>query len=322
MRKTSNSALSAMSERKKTAGTGAINEDEPLELASNIELAQSLTAFREWRRRAVDKAGAVKVGLVPTMGALHAGHMSLIEQAKKDCDIVVVSIFVNPLQFGPNEDYTRYPRTLSTDMKMLSDAGVHCVFNPSVEELYGQGAGTDATTVVVPPRFLIERLCGEFRPGHFEGVATVVCKLCNVVRPDYAYFGEKDYQQLQVVQRLVSDLNLNLEIRPVPIVREHDGLALSSRNAYLSKEERAKAPLIYQTLLQVKKHIFAENVPVEQALAEGRKRLGAEGFEVQYLQACDAETLAFLDTRKIPMVILTAAKLGAVRLIDNIIIRD
>lgn len=342
-------------------------------LLEGLELAQTLAELRQWRTGLEALRTGVlskwrteresvhphlmrpKIALVPTMGALHAGHMALIKLARQDADVVVVSIFVNPLQFGPNEDYSRYPRTLEQDMKLLNEASVDCLFNPSVEELYGpwrsqpgshnkeepsqpssgqekaqqgvdeanvttNGAKSNQT-MIVPPASLIDKLCGVFRPGHFEGVATVVTKLFNVVEPDYAYFGEKDYQQLLVVKRLVRDLNLKVEVRSVPIVRESDGLALSSRNVYLQEADRKTAPLIYRTLSEVKENIFSRNVSVAEALNRGEVNLSQSGFQVQYLKACHAETLEFVGKAITPMVILCGAKLGGVRLIDNLIVK-
>lgn len=285
-----------------------------------LELVQSIEALRQWKAKMLksgDDSGRLRLGLVPTMGYLHDGHLSLVERARESCDLVVVSIFVNPLQFGPNEDFERYPRDLERDLSLLRGAKVDCVFNPTAEDVYGNSSRPG--THVVPPAWLIERLCGEFRPGHFEGVATVVAKLFNIVQPDIAYFGEKDYQQLLVIKHMVKDLNMNLNIQGVPIVREPDGLAMSSRNVYLSENGRKKAPIIHEVLSDVKSAIN-RNQPVEAALKAGSNKLTDNGFDVQYLEVCRADTLEPAQDGEKPVVILVAAKLDKVRLIDNMIV--
>ncbi len=296
-----------------------------VESRSNVlEVLQSVEALRQWRERSLksdsraDGKRRAQLGLVPTMGYLHAGHLSLVERAREECDFVAVSIFVNPLQFGPTEDFAKYPRDLERDLSLLREAGVDCVFSPSTEEVYGdlKRPGTQ----VVPPQWLIDKLCGTFRPGHFEGVATIVNKLFNYVQPDIAYFGEKDYQQLLVVRQMVKDLNMNLSIQGVPIVREADGLAMSSRNVYLSESGRKKAVTIHEVLNSVKAAIDEER-SVADALQNGRQRLTSSGFEVQYLEACDIETLEPLTEPRKPVVLLCAAKLDNVRLIDNMIVQ-
>src|SRR5262245_61447678 len=190
------------------------------------------------------RTSAKVIGLVPTLGALHPGHKKLLETARRECGFVAVSIFVNPLQFGPNEDYARYPKTLEADLGLCRQSGVDLVFAPPVEEIYP----TPNTPLVDVPSGLTEHLCGPFRPGHFQGVATVVLKLFDIIKPNRAYFGEKDAQQLAVIRRVVQDRNLPIEIVPVPTVREPDGLALSSRNRYLSHQERQIAPFLYKAL--------------------------------------------------------------------------
>lgn len=289
------------------------------ESRSNVlELVQSIESLKQWRARQFEKThGRARIGLVPTMGYLHAGHLSLVKRAREECDLVVVSIFVNPLQFGPAEDFERYPRDLERDLDLLREAGVDAVFNPSADEVYGDLS--IATTRVVPPDWLINKLCGRFRPGHFEGVATIVAKLFNMVQPDIAYFGEKDYQQLLVVKQMVKDLNMNLNIQGVPIVREPDGLAMSSRNVYLSETARKKAITIHQVLCAVGKAID-ERQPLETVLEVGRKKLSDAGFEVQYLEACKTDTLEPIARPEKPAVILCAAKLENVRLIDNMVV--
>ncbi|MDZ4837900.1 MAG: pantoate--beta-alanine ligase [Candidatus Melainabacteria bacterium] len=295
-----------------------------VESRSNVlEVLESVEALRHWREQTLgnppqEGKRRAQLGLVPTMGYLHAGHLSLVERAKEECDFVAVSIFVNPLQFGPNEDFAKYPRDLEGDLSLLGSAGVDCVFSPSTEEVYGDLK--KATTQVVPPQWLIDKLCGSFRPGHFEGVATIVNKLFNMVQPDIAYFGEKDYQQLLVIRQMVKDLNMNLNIQGVPIVREPDGLAMSSRNVYLSQNGRKKAVTIHEVLTSVKNAI-EEKRSVSAALEEGRTKLESTGFEVQYLEACDIDTLEPASQPKKPIVLLCAAKLDNVRLIDNMIVQ-
>lgn len=257
------------------------------------------------------------LGFVPTMGALHDGHMALVRRAAEQCQNVIVSIFVNPLQFGANEDLDKYPRTLEADIELCKQAGVQAVFHPGVAEMYPQGRV--GTTTVLPPADLIERLCGLFRPGHFVGVATVVTKLFSQVQPELAFFGEKDFQQLAVIRRMVEDLNLPVGIVGVQTVRESDGLALSSRNVYLSPEQRRLAPTLYQTLCFVRDQVRTHNAPVSQSLGEGKQRISAlPGVTLQYLESCDPETLRPVTTGDVPIVILVAAKFGEVRLIDNL----
>jgi pantoate--beta-alanine ligase len=261
----------------------------------------------EWR-----KAGET-IALVPTMGALHAGHLSLIGIAKGHAGRVVASIFVNPSQFGPREDFKRYPRDEEGDMKRLAEAGVDLVFIPSTDEMYPAGF---ATKVSLPN--LTEDLCGAARPNHFEGVATVVTKLLLQCGPDVAVFGEKDFQQLLVIKRLVRDLNIPVEIIGAPIVREEDGLALSSRNAYLSADERKRAPILHQVLAETAASL-ANGEGCDAATSAGRFKLEGRGFRVDYVAVRDPETLAPLfGPIKGPARVMGAAFLGATRLIDNV----
>lgn len=282
-----------------------------------VEIRKDVALWRKARRR------DCVIGFVPTMGALHEGHMSLVHKARQECDFVVVSIFVNPLQFGVNEDLSKYPRPFEKDLDFCRNAGVDLVFHPSVQEMYADesmSAGDNQTTVI-PPQSLISTLCGVFRPGHFVGVATVVLKLFNMVQADIAYFGEKDYQQLMVIRRMVDDLNVPIKIVGVPTARDNDGLALSSRNIYLNSDQRKLAPILHQVLCQVGDDLLKHNMSVEVALARGKKRLAEiPESELQYLEVCHADTLETLTTAKLPMVILVACKLGTVRLIDNIIL--
>ncbi len=270
-------------------------------------------------RRAVSawRAKAQTVGLVPTMGALHAGHMALVAAAGESCDRVVASIFVNPAQFGPNEDLASYPRDEAGDARKLDAAGVDALFAPAVSEMYGEGFSTS-----VRVRGISEGLCGAVRPVHFEGVATVVTKLMLQVLPDVAFFGEKDYQQLRMIERLVRDLDIPVEIRAVAIVREKDGLALSSRNQYLSPSERMVAPVLYATLRSLAGE-FAErprtSAEVSAAIEAAKRRLLEAGFsKVDYLELRDTRTLAPLAAPGPEARLLAAAWLGTTRLIDNL----
>jgi pantoate--beta-alanine ligase len=286
--------------------------------AAELRLCKSVEEYTQWRN-AIDASAAERIGFVPTMGALHEGHMALIAQAKGECEKVVVSIFVNPLQFAPHEDFSKYPRPFERDLKLCEEAGVDAVFCPQAEELYG--SDREDVTKVVPPASLTELLEGTFRPGFFTGVATVVCKLFNIIRPNTAYFGEKDYQQLQVICRMVKDLNMPITIEPVAIVREKDGLALSSRNVYLSQEQRRLAPILNETLRQVRDAVLAGAEP-ETAVEEGRRKLSStDGIALQYLELCDRTTLERAKKNTKDFVVLVAAKLGDVRLIDNVISR-
>lgn len=256
-------------------------------------------------------AGA-RVVLVPTMGALHRGHRALVETARTLGDRVVASIFVNPTQFGPNEDFSRYPRDLDADLALLAQAGADAAWTPEAATLYPPGFSTRIE--VGGPA---EGLCGAFRPGHFSGVATVVVKLLNQVRPDLALFGEKDFQQLQVIRRAVSDLDLAVEIGGVPTVREADGLALSSRNRYLTPDERAAAPRLHAVLSDIAAAI-RDGQAAKAPIARGHDALAAAGFAVQYLALCDADTLAPVERPAGPARVLAAAMLGRTRLIDNV----
>jgi len=254
------------------------------------------------------------VALVPTMGALHAGHVELMRQGFAHADRVVASIFVNPSQFGPSEDFAAYPRREAADLDKLQAVGVDLLFAPTVEAMYPPGF---ATRVSVSG--LSAGLCGEKRPVHFDGVATVVAKLLLQCQPDVALFGEKDYQQLTIIRRLARDLDIMVEIIGVPTVRESDGLAMSSRNAYLSEGERALAPLLYRTLSAIADRLAAGEGPVGQLTVAGVAALLAGGFaSVDYLQLCDAEDLRPLDTLDRPARLLAAAILGRARLIDNV----
>jgi len=280
-------------------------------MATRLPTVRKVRALRtriaEWRRK------GNTVALVPTMGGLHDGHLSLVRLAKRRADRAVVSIFVNPTQFGPSEDFASYPRDVAGDAKKLAPLGADLIFAPAVEEMYLEGFATH-----VEVGGLTDVLCGASRPGHFSGVATVVCKLLLQCLPDFALFGEKDYQQLLVIKRMVADLDMPVKILGGPIVRDSDGLALSSRNAYLSAGERRTAPLLYQTILEVAADLSRGRAGNE-TITAGCALLEAAGFRVDYLEVRDAETLevpANLDTAKARVFV--AAYLGRTRLIDNV----
>ncbi|WP_288422171.1 pantoate--beta-alanine ligase [uncultured Acinetobacter sp.] len=252
------------------------------------------------------------IGFVPTMGNLHEGHLTLVREAKKLCDVVVVSIFVNPTQFGPGEDFDNYPRTLEQDSRLLADVGCDIVFAPSVEQMYG----TQPRLTNISVSQITDDLCGSSRPGHFDGVALVVTKLFNIVQPNYAFFGQKDYQQLAVIRQFVQDLNIPLEVIGVPIVRAADGLALSSRNGYLTPEQRQKAPVIYQGLKQAEEQLH-QGKDLQQVLADLKTLLTDNGFVVDYVEARQSNLLPVTQFDR-NIVLFVAAKLGGTRLIDNL----
>ena len=252
------------------------------------------------------------IGFVPTMGNLHEGHLTLVRAAKKICDVVVVSIFVNPIQFGAGEDFDSYPRTLEQDSRLLADVDCDIIFAPSVEQMYG----TQPRLTNISVGQITDDLCGKSRPGHFDGVAVVVTKLFNIVQPNFAFFGQKDYQQLAVIRQLVQDLNMPLEVIGVPIVRAEDGLALSSRNGYLSEQQRAIAPTIYQLLKQAEQQLH-EGQALAQVLESISNQLTQAGFVVDYVEArqINLQPIAQFDRN---VVLFVAAKLGTTRLIDNL----
>lgn len=254
-----------------------------------------------------------KVALVPTMGALHAGHIALVEEATRWADKVAATIFVNPMQFGANEDFGRYPRREAEDARMLEDAGCELLWIPSVADIYPDGFSTSVHVGGVS-----ERWEGEARPGHFDGVATVVAKLLLSVRPDVAVFGEKDFQQLTVIRRMVADLNIAVEIAALPTVREAGGLALSSRNAYLTQEERGRAVALPNALRDARSAILS-GASVAEALQQAKQKLVDAGFlRIDYLALVDAATLDPLDAPAGEMRLIAAAVIGATRLIDNL----
>ena len=256
-----------------------------------------------------------RIALVPTMGNLHSGHTALVTKATQRADFVVASIFVNPLQFGPNEDLATYPRTLAADQEKLLQAGCHLLFTPTVDEMYPHGMA-DQTIVRVP--VVSEGLCGGSRPGHFDGVSTVVSKLFNMVQPDIAIFGQKDFQQLAVVSALVRDLNMPIQIIGEPTVRAADGLALSSRNGYLTEAERATAPALYRVIKQIGQALHEGKRNYEALLVEGKKALETAGLRPDYLEIRQAVTLRPATPEDQDLVVLGAAFLGKTRLIDNL----
>lgn len=255
-----------------------------------------------------------RLGFVPTMGALHEGHISLVRAAKEQCDLVAASIFVNPTQFGPTEDFSKYPRTFERDCELLEREGTDLLFAPTPEEMYPEKSVTWVTVDA-----LSDKLCGRSRPGHFRGVTTVVSKLFNIVEPGVAFFGEKDAAQLAIIRRMVKDLNLPIKIVGCPIIREVDGLAMSSRNAYLSPEGRRLAPTIYRCLLEMKKHFGNGETNSEKLIAAGRKVLMQEpSIRLDYLEIVDADTLDPLRTVTGNALAAIAAFVGTTRLIDNV----
>lgn len=263
--------------------------------------------------RAARQAGK-RIGFVPTMGNLHAGHISLINAAKQQSDFVVASIFVNPLQFDDKNDLSRYPRTLAADSAQLEAASCDLLFAPDVDEMYPNGQ-ENMSIVTVPA--VTDCLCGASRPGHFDGVATVVTKLFNMVQPDQAFFGEKDFQQVAVIRKFVADLNIPVDITAVPTQRDHDGLALSSRNGYLNETERAQAPGLQQTLQEVAAALKGQQT-FAQTIEAAKQRLIERGFTPDYIEIRRADDLQEATETDTNIVILAAAHLGKARLIDNL----
>jgi pantoate--beta-alanine ligase len=279
-----------------------------------VEVAETIESVRNLVRAAGRQGG--KIGLVPTMGALHVGHISLIEAAAKDCDFVVVSIFVNPTQFGPGEDIENYPRPFEADLEICREAGVDVVFAPAPQQMY---PAENLSWVTVEK--LTEPLCGRGRPVHFRGVTSVCTKLFNIVVPDVAYFGQKDAQQAIVVRRMVADLNMSLEIVVCPTVREPNGLAVSSRNQYLSEQQKTDATNIYKSLQTCRRMIDAGVSEGWQIIAEMRKMLQqVPSIEIEYVSIVDAETLESVDEIAGTVLVAVAVKIGPARLIDNILV--
>jgi pantoate--beta-alanine ligase len=277
-----------------------------------MEIIREIADMKEFVRN-TKKAGQT-IGFVPTMGYLHEGHLTLMREAKAACDIVIASIFVNPLQFGEGEDYEDYPRDLTRDTALAESAGVHVIFAPSVAAMYPK---TYASYVDVAA--ITDRLCGASRPGHFRGVTTVVTKLFNIVQPEQAFFGQKDAQQVAVIRRMVRDLNMNLSIIVVPIVREADGLAMSSRNVYLSQAERAAALVLSQALKEVEQQLQTGKRDAEQLRSMIRQRISTKPLAaIDYISISDLASLEEVDTITGPILIALAVRFGKTRLIDNI----
>lgn len=280
------------------------------------KITETREKIRGWKKQ------GLKVGLVPTMGALHEGHLSLIKKSVETCDKTVVSIFVNPTQFGPSEDLGKYPHTLEADLKLCAEAGADLVFAPSTGEMYGEGniLSNDFLTYVVPPFFYVDKLCAKSRPGHFDGVCTVVTKLFNIIQPDFAFFGQKDAQQLVIIKKMVSDLNIPVEIIFCPIVRDENGLALSSRNKYLSDKNKEEALVLNKILTNIKL-CYNKGINNIQALSETAYAFLNEHHELEYLEFVDKETLEKKEVADSDTMVLVAVKVDNVRLIDNCFIK-
>ena len=272
---------------------------------------------QKWRKE------GLTVGLVPTMGALHNGHLSLIKKAKETCDKVVVSDFVNPIQFGPSEDFDKYPRTLDADMELCNKEGVDIVFAPSADEMYGEGQrlSNDTLTYVCPPFFYVNTLCGKSRTGHFDGVCTVVLKLFNIVQPDYAFFGQKDAQQVIIIKKMVKDLNVPIQIIQCPIIREESGLALSSRNKYLT-EQGKKDALVLSKILNNIKSCYKKGITDVNALKETAYGFLTDKHDMEYLEIVDRDSLENKIKADDNSIALIACRVENVRLIDNILLGE
>lgn len=272
---------------------------------------------REWKKL------GLSIGVVPTMGALHAGHASLIKKAVEKCDKVIVSVFVNPIQFGPSEDFDKYPRTLEADVKLAEEIGADIVFAPSADEMYGEGQrlSNDTLTYVAPPFFYVNKLCGKSRVGHFDGVCTVVLKLFNITQADYGFFGQKDAQQLIILRKMVKDLNVPIELIGCPIVREESGLALSSRNKYLD-ENGKKDALVLNKILNNIKSCYAKGITDVEALKETAFQFLGACHELEYLEFVDKITLEDKSVADDNTLVLIACRVHSIRLIDNMFIAE
>jgi pantoate ligase / CMP/dCMP kinase len=292
-----------------------------------VRLFKTVAALRCYLRRCRfgESKAELEIGFVPTMGALHVGHLSLIQRARQENDVVIVSIFVNPLQFGPKEDFQQYPRTLEQDRHLCEQAGVDAIFAPAADEIVtGHGGETQSTpTMVFPPTSMTSVLCGRFRPGHFQGVATIVTKLLNLVQPNRAYFGQKDAQQLAIIRRLVADLNLPVEIVGCPILREASGLAYSSRNQYLTPEQKPLAAVLSHSLLQAEKLFKAgERLSASLIAAVEAELATVPAIMPEYVELVHPNTLIPLENVEEVGLLAIAARLGATRLIDNILLKN
>ena len=280
-----------------------------------MKLVHSIAEMRALSRAA--RSSGKRLGLVPTMGALHEGHLSLVRAARGKSDLIAASIFVNPTQFGPNEDFAKYPRTLENDCALLEREGVELIFAPPVEEMYPEGA---VTWVVVEG--LSDRLCGKSRPGHFRGVTTVVAKLLHIVEPDFAFFGQKDAAQVAIIQRMVRDLNMPVAIEVCPIVRGADGLAISSRNAYLSAQERKSALILYRSLMRIQKLFENGERDSTKLISAAKQEFATEpNVRLDYVEVVDPETLAPEASFAQRTLVAVAAFVGQTRLIDNIVLQ-
>ncbi len=271
--------------------------------------------IKKWKKE------GLSIGFVPTMGALHDGHKSLMLKSVEKCDKTVISIFVNPIQFGPSEDLDKYPRTLEADCELANAAGVDLVFAPSAKEMYGEGhlLSNDFLTYVIPPYFYIDKLCGKSRTGHFDGVCTVVNKLFNIVQPDFAFFGEKDAQQLIIIRKMVKDLNIPIEVVGCPIIREESGLALSSRNKYLSQSDKEEALVLSKILFNIK-NCYKKGITDVSALKETAFSYLNKNHELEYLDIRDNDTLDEKSQADDNSRVFIALKIKNVRLIDNILL--
>jgi pantoate--beta-alanine ligase len=292
-----------------------IRDNERLRSVRSLRIIETVRDMRSWSE--AERRAGRRIALVPTMGALHEGHLALVREARRRGDRVVVSLFVNPAQFAPNEDLSRYPRDFARDSDLLEEEKVDVLFHPSAAEVYPEGYQT-----YVGVERLAPLLCGEHRPGHFRGVATVVAKLFNMVRPHAAVFGAKDYQQLQVIRRMVKDLNFDVEIVSHPIVRDRDGLALSSRNVYLSARERAAAPCLFHALNAAQSLVAGGERDGARVIAAARSVIEAEPLaEIEYVRLCDPETLEEIGRVENEALLALAVRIGPARLIDNAVLK-
>lgn len=287
-----------------------------------MEVCKTILDAREIINR-IKKQNKI-IGFVPTMGALHKGHISLIQQSRKETDYTVVSIYVNPLQFGPKEDFAKYPRNLENDLNICKKEGVDLVFAPADAEMYPDASQSSLTETYIDQYKLSKLLCGKFRKNHFRGVMTVVAKLFNIVKPDIAYFGAKDYQQAKIIQQMVKDLNFDITIKIMPTIREEDGLAISSRNQYLTNEERKEAPIIYKTLVKAKEKILNNKCALPSFIKQFIRKQLIKNMttlkKIDYIEVIHPETLESIKKIEIPCVIAVALHTINARLIDNILV--
>lgn len=284
-----------------------------LENTNKIEIISSISAAKAIIKDLMKQD--ITIGFVPTMGALHIGHESLIKRAGKECDFVIVSIFVNPVQFGPNEDFSCYPRQLDKDIELCEKNHVDLIFAPNATEMYSD----NLQTIVSPPDFFKDKLCGKTRIGHFDGVSTVVLKLFNILQPNKAYFGQKDGQQLIIIKKMCHDLNVSVEIIGCPIIRDSDGLACSSRNSYLSSDSRVKALSLYKTLSKIKE-LYTNGMKSKQELLNNALDCLASGVLLEYLDVYNVDTFEPVEVLSDNSLVAIAAKVDGIRLIDNIIL--